>query len=1034
MQLTNETIQNAVRQWVTIVQQPPRNDPKHISNWDTSCVTNMSGLFRDCKFFNEDLSTWDTSNVLDMSHMFRGATLFNQGNSTLTVLRWDTSNVTNMSYMFCHAISFNKTILSWDTSSVTNMDWMFFGAFSFESNNGSTDLRYDGFKSAIRHTIAKWNTLSVKDTQNSGSTDFQQNKLIKSEWDSLEVPISPKEKEILLLIMGGYDDVNIKKNHTLSIAGILKVESSQLMEDYLYTSYFKNNIAYLAKKYDLPGLNQTVKHSSIKRVDMIRIEKNAKTDFNSKCVYEFVLINHVELLLKNYAKTIKSSTSVKPTTNYSQEVSYHYFTLYKLIRNTVVGLNRRIVTMVQFILNTFQPKVTAQNIINNSVKFIEKNENLLKYEDSTLYSHQKDIFNIFKNNQTCPKLILYSAPTGTGKTITPIALAKNHTIIFVCAARHVGLALARTAISMQKKVAFAFGCSSESDIRLHNSAAKDFVKNRKTGGIFTIDHSMGELVEIMICDIRSFVYAMNYMKGFNPPKLDTKTNIMVDNLIVYWDEPTISLDYADHPLHDIIKTNWSKNTVSNVVFSSATLPKKNEINNVIESFTKKFSGAKVFDISAHDSKKTIPLINRSGMVMLPHYMCNTYAELCQMSEYFLQNLTMLRYLDLGEIVQFIQHLNANVQWTCPTELLPTQVFDSFDKITMSHIKTYYLQILKTISEDSWTTMYIDLLNKRVSRIPINHSITASGIDLVKRSHTASSKEVSAAKLNPGVYATTKDAFSLTDGPTIYVTDHIKTIATFYIQQANIPPNVMNLIMEKIQYNNEINAKIEVLSYQLEAEIEKCSAGMTTSKCANKVNRESSDDDTGSAGKVQLGKLTGEINSLSAMIKTTILNETFIPNKQSHKEKWAKYLDKSITNHSFTSNIDEHTIGEIMILTGIDDSWKILLMMGIGVFTNHNSIPYTEIMKKLADSQNLFMIIASSDYIYGTNYQFCHCNIGKEMNPTQQKLIQILGRIGRHNVQQPYTIRFRNDDNIRKLFTVDNDKPESANMNRLMIGD
>jgi hypothetical protein len=37
------------------------------------------------------------------------------------------------------------------------------------------------------------------------------------------------------------------------------------------------------------------------------------------------------------------------------------------------------------------------------------------------------------------------------------------------------------------------------------------------------------------------------------------------------------------------------------------------------------------------------------------------------------------------------------------------------------------------------------------------------------------------------------------------------------------------------------------------------------------------------------------------------------------------------------------------------------------------------MKKLADEQKLYMIIASSDYIYGTNYQFCHGFLSKDLN-------------------------------------------------------
>jgi hypothetical protein len=135
-------------------------------------------------------------------------------------------------------------------------------------------------------------------------------------------------------------------------------------------------------------------------------------------------------------------------------------------------------------------------------------------------------------------------------------------------------------------------------------------------------------------------------------------------------------------------------------------------------------------------------------------------------------------------------------------------------------------------------------------------------------------------------------------------------------------------------------------------------------------------------------------------------------------------------NAFASSISEDTIVKIMMLTDVSNSWKILLMMGIGVFTNHTSIAYTEIMKQLADEQKLYLIIASSDYIYGTNYQFCHGYISKDMSLTQEKIIQALGRVGRNGIQQEYTIRLRDDSQIIKLFTAEADKPEVLNMNRL----
>jgi hypothetical protein len=82
-----------------------------------------------------------------------------------------------------------------------------------------------------------------------------------------------------------------------------------------------------------------------------------------------------------------------------------------------------------------------------------------------------------------------------------------------------------------------------------------------------------------------------------------------------------------------------------------------------------------------------------------------------------------------------------------------------------------------------------------------------------------------------------------------------------------------------------------------------------------------------------------------------------------------------------------------------------------------------------------MIIASSDYIYGTNYQFCHEIIGKDLvNMSQQKTIQALGRVGRNNVQQDYTARFRDDEIIYNLFRTQPVNIEADMMCKLLTTD
>ena len=93
------------------------------------------------------------------------------------------------------------------------------------------------------------------------------------------------------------------------------------------------------------------------------------------------------------------------------------------------------------------------------------------------------------------------------------------------------------------------------------------------------------------------------------------------------------------------------------------------------------------------------------------------------------------------------------------------------------------------------------------------------------------------------------------------------------------------------------------------------------------------------------------------------------------------------------------------------------------------------MKEFADNQKLYLIIANDDYIYGTNYQFCHGFIGKDLTGiSQEKTIQALGRVGRNNLQKNYSVRFRNKELIRNIFFPQDDKPEVINMNNLFVSD
>jgi hypothetical protein len=79
--------------------------------------------------------------------------------------------------------------------------------------------------------------------------DLQQRKLTRSEWDSIEVPVTAEEKDILSLIMRGYTDVNIKQNKTMSMLSFLKIDASMELNDHLFKTYFDPVLQKTLQKY-----------------------------------------------------------------------------------------------------------------------------------------------------------------------------------------------------------------------------------------------------------------------------------------------------------------------------------------------------------------------------------------------------------------------------------------------------------------------------------------------------------------------------------------------------------------------------------------------------------------------------------------------------------------------------------------------------------------------------------------------------------------------------------------------------------------
>jgi len=716
---------------------------------------------------------------------------------------------------------------------------------------------------------------------------------------------------------------------------------------------------------------------------------------------------------------------------------YTFYTLSQILRYEIRNVNPTIATFVKTVLTHFTPKMKKSHVIRYAYDLIEQNKDLHKYRDIRLYEHQKKLLTLCKVSG--PKLYLYQAPTGTGKTLTPIGLVSPHNpelarqkknlkeiimeyeiskdspgftrknnecqiektkktlkdlpkqrrIIFTCAAKHVGLQLAKSCISLNIKVAVAFGCKDVDGIRLHYFAAKDYIKNRRTGGIFRVDNSVGDNVQIIITDIQSYLPAMRYMMAFNDP----------DEITWYWDEPTITLDYVDHEYHAILQKNWTENLIPNIILSSATLPKQEDIAPCLQSFVSKFNSTNIDSVVSHDCTKTIPILDSKGFVVLPHLVYSDFTMLKKSLKHVKNYQTLLRHFDLKEITYFIRYINKNIELKDRYKI--ETYFESIADIDVISIKQYYLKVLGSLKND------YDKVFKYF-------------------------QERKKAMYESNIKLTTSDAYTLTDGPTIYMAENIDKIGKFCLHLAKIPMEILTVITEAINKNDFIRQEVEeverdllILEGSVQESTSKKKGGSNdkkTSKDSKKASRTGKPE--ADTAKKQLQR---KLEGLRAKMSKVELDKEFVPNTLDHLKRYNKedWLGKS-----FASDIPESVVEKIMLLD-VDSMWKILLLMGIGVFTNHTSRDYVAIMKELAQNQQLYLIIASTDYIYGTNYQFCHGYVGKDLNNlTQEKLVQAFGRVGRKNTKKDYSIRLRDDRFVDTLLLKSENMIEVENMNRL----
>jgi len=306
-------------------------------------------------------------------------------------------------------------------------------------------------------------------------------------------------------------------------------------------------------------------------------------------------------------------------------------------------------------------------------------------------------------------------------------------------------------------------------------------------------------------------------------------------------------------------------------------------------------------------------------------------------------------------------------------------FKSIDAITLNSIKLYYLAILRELPPDQWRTIHeymVETLKPRFAREDkesdfrkIKSECAPSIINRMDTLGVGFTRQNSVANVpnhtnpptppNPasGILLTTADAHTLTDGPTIYLAEDIEKVGRFYIQQSKIPDTVFATIQQKIDRNNQILKQIKKVEQEIDAVTASQSSGKSDDKSSKKAEKE--------PASKEAQKMLEQINEMRMAIQTVHLNAMYIPNTRQHLEIWLPKTSPLVKN-AFVPNVDEEDVREIMALD-VENQQKLLLILGIGVFSKSSDSRYAEIMKRLAYEQRSSFIIAFIYYIYGTNF-------------------------------------------------------------------
>lgn len=823
-------------------------------------------------------------------------------------------------------------------------------------------------------------------------------KLTSDNWTLIEKQLNPLERKLNELVMNlGFNTAATSEYSNTSLITIGEyfystiknelIKDELLYNDDLQTNIQNNNI--IDNNNNKKNRNKNSKNKNIKLNSGVAIKvKNTQEQINKKLEslktvlsskpenkqYSDLMINnnYIEFRIIILMKIISNFTtnnsysfwdddyeeeSEQEKTNKKQELLMGCKKIIYLLKNIVKEDNKLYFKKV-CLIDGFDVKL-SEELINDFDYYIQKlseSTELKLYDiantkprliydtkyDETIssiklkpYDSQIELMNTVSKNISNGFLILLKTLPGLGKTsmITSICAyirKSDHNsklkVIFCCSDMLEAVRIQTLRLAFNFNIKFGVATSSS-----NNGVDSYMIKN-------SWNCSTDDERELIVADYRSTACMLVEKKH---------------EYLLFFDEPTVLTDRIENVNTLTYLSKILYNLPKRTILSSATLPATNELFDIIQDYTTKYTDAKVEQISSNKTLIGSFIKDFDSNPLVPHIYVNKFSELKNTIKIIKDFPLVGKFYTLP----FLLNLNKYIlEYGNVKDALNLDNIESFEHDNILENILYLLTLISDYDDEKNNFNEFKSLNiNQVNELDIDTSKLENNYN--KFDHTK--------LLTSNAYKYFGCCLIATDSPLNYVKKYMYPI----VNKLKDKVKISSITKEYDNYKKQIqeyNSKIESLDLNFKPQKDEKGNFDTKEECIARIKVPSF------SFRKEL-----EINTLP------------------HIKSFAKYVRTENVDKSMLKNCISHEQIDVNKYD-IDDNLKFLLYMGVGIFSPNLDSLYTNKILEMLNDKELAYIIADESFCYGANYPISNVVIHDDLADKHSinTILQLIGRTAR----------------------------------------